>query len=119
MKVISISFSCRSREKMKTLIFNILLCADLYLSKISQLTLIFQKGRLVRKSVYSTRINPFHGCIMILKKMKCCVQHVFLKRKKSTWHYHPKRRMLFFQLVVRIERKPWKNLGNTKDYTAI
>ena len=71
---------------MKTLILKTLLCPDLYLSKISQLTLIFQKESLVRMNVHSTYVglNPFHGCILILKKMSCCVQHVFLKRKKAS-----------------------------------
>ena len=70
---------------MKTLILKVLLCPDLHLSKISQLTLIFQKGSVVRKNAHSTHVgmNPFHGYIMILRKM-CCVEHVFLKRKKAT-----------------------------------
>ena len=69
-------------KKIKTLILKVLLCPDLHLSKISQLTLIFQKGSLVRKNVHSAQVgtNHFHGCIMILKKM-CCVAHVSQEKK--------------------------------------
>ena len=72
-------------KKMKTLILIVLLCANLYLSKISQLTLIFQKGSMVRKNFHSTNVdmNPSHGCIIILKKMSCCKQHVFHKQKAN------------------------------------
>ena len=43
-------------KKMKTLILKVLLCPDLYLSKISQLTLIFQKKKFGQEE---RSFNPF------------------------------------------------------------
>ena len=100
-------------KKMKTIILKFLLCPDLYLSKLSQLTLIFQKGSLVRKNFHSTHVgmNIFHGCIMILKKMSCCVEHVFLKRKKQLSSIIQKGSCFSFNWLFELE----KNLGKVKE----
>ena len=59
---------------MKSLILKFLLCPDLYLSKTSQLTLIFKKRSFVKKNVHSTYVcmNPFHQYYEIEKNVVLC-----------------------------------------------
>ena len=73
---------------MRTLILKLLLCPDLYLSKISQLTLIFQKGSLVRKNVHSTHVGV-KTCVAQEKKNNLALsskkEDAFLSTGSSSW----------------------------------
>ena len=106
---------------MKTLILKVLLCPDLHLSKISQLTLIFQKGSLVRKNAH---FNPcwyesFPWLHYDLEKDVVLYAICVSQEKKGNLTLSSKKEDAFLSTGFRIGRKPWKNLGNAKVHALI